>query len=136
MADLLDRPLIISVYMKNNTPGCDRQVKSLTDFAPQLAAAGYNVLAVSRDGIKSHAKYAEKIGIPYILASDPESLVSKAADSIIPKKMYGRSYEGPARAAFVIGTDATVLAVVESVDTKAHGEEILRLIESFSSNPA
>jgi len=132
LSDLLDKPLIISVYMKNNTNSCDNQVKTLTEHADTIAQKGFNLMAISKDGIKSHQKYAEKMGITYILASDPDTLVSKATDSIIPKQMYGKTYEGPARSAFVIGTNGTILAVIESVDTKNHGEELLNLIENLN----
>jgi len=132
LSDLLDKPLIISVYMKNNTGSCDNQINSLTEFADNITQKGYNLMAVSKDGIKSHQKYAEKMGITYILASDPDSLVAKVTDSIIPKQMYGKKYEGPARSAFVIGTNGTILAIIESVDTKNHGEELLNLIENLN----
>lgn len=132
LSELLDKPLIISVYMKNNTSSCDNQISSLTDHADSITQKGFNLMAISKDGIKSHQKYAEKMGITYILASDPHTLVSKVTDSIVEKKMYGRTYEGPSRSAFVIGTNGTILAIIESVDTKNHGEELLNLIENLN----
>ena len=45
--------------------------------------------------------------------------------------MYGRKFEGPARAAFVIGTDGTVLAVVEKVDTANHAAQLHALLETL-----
>lgn len=131
-AELLDKPLIISVYMKNNTGSCDNQNKSLAEQADAIMAKGYHLLAVSKDGCKSHQKYAEKMGINYILGSDPNTLISKVTDSIVQKSMYGKTYEGPARSAFVIDTDGTVKAVIESVDTKRHGEELLTLLNHLS----
>ncbi|HLR76474.1 MAG TPA: redoxin domain-containing protein, partial [Balneolaceae bacterium] len=57
---LLDRPAIVSVYMKNNTPGCDRQNESLADEASWFDKKGYNLIAVSKDSCGSHKKYAQK----------------------------------------------------------------------------
>jgi peroxiredoxin Q/BCP len=130
-SSLLDKPLIVSVYMKNNTGSCDNQNASLAAHADAIQSKGFNLMALSKDGCKSHAKYAEKLGITYILASDPDNLLPAATDSIVEKSMYGKKYMGPSRSAFVIGTDATVLAVIESVDTKNHGEEILNLISTL-----
>ena len=93
--DLLTRPTLVSVYMKNNTSGCDRQNNSLVEYAEQLDKMGYNVVAISKDSCQSHKKYAEKLGISYVLASDPDYKFSKAVDSIVEKNMYGRTYEGP-----------------------------------------
>ncbi len=129
--DLLDRPTVVSVYMKNNTPGCDRQNQSLVRHAEEINKMGYNIVAVSKDSCRSHENYAQKLGIKYTLASDPDYLFSKEVDSIVEKKMYGKTYEGPSRSAFVIGKDGTVLDVIEKVDTKRHGEEVINLLKSL-----
>lgn len=128
---LLTKPTIVSVYMKNNTPGCDKQNDSLAAHAAEIEAKGYNLIAISKDGCASHKKYAEKKGITYTLASDPDLAFAKATESMVEKKMYGKVYEGPARAAFVINTDGTVLAVIPKVNTKAHAEELLKLLDSL-----
>lgn len=126
--DLLTKRTIVSVYMRNNTGGCDKQNDSLAAHAKEFARAGYNLIAVSRDTPGSHQKYAAKKGITYTLASDPEDLFAKAADSIIEKSMYGRKYMGPARAAYVLDRDGTVLAVAEKVDTADHAAQLRTLI--------
>jgi len=130
-SDLLDKPTIVSVYMKNNTPGCDRQNDSLAEHAAAFNEKGYNIVAISKDGCKSHQKYAEKKNISYVLASDPDHLFSKAADAMVEKKMYGKVYEGPARAAYILGTDGTVKAVIEKINTKDHATELFDLIDSI-----
>jgi len=130
-SDLLDRPAIVSVYMRNNTGGCDKQNKSLAEHSDWFDQKGYNLIAISKDSCGSHKNYAEKLGINYTLASDPEFLFAKATDSIVEKKMYGKTFDAPSRSAFVIDTDGTVLAIIEKVDTKAHAEELKELIDSL-----
>ncbi|MDB6167314.1 MAG: antioxidant, AhpC/TSA family protein [Verrucomicrobia bacterium] len=125
---LLTRPTIVSVYMRNNTPGCDRQNDDLAATAAEFERAGYNLVAVSRDTAGSHARYAAKKKITYALVSDPDDLFAKAADSIVEKSMYGRKFSGPARAAYVLDRDGTVLAVAEKVDTAGHGAQLRTLI--------
>ena len=127
-ADLLTRRTIVSVYMKNNTGSCDKQNDSLVAHAAEFAAAGYNLIALSRDTCGSHVKYAAKKNISYVLASDPGDLFAKAADSIVEKSMYGKTYQGPARAAFVLDKDGTVLAVAEKVDPANHAAQLRALI--------
>jgi peroxiredoxin Q/BCP len=128
-ADLLTRRTIVSVYMKNNTGSCDKQNDSLAAHAAEFAAAGYNLVAVSRDTCGSHLKYAAKKKIAYTLASDPEDLFSKAAEAIVEKSMYGRTFLGPARAAYVLDRDGTVLAVAEKVDPAGHAAQLKDLIK-------
>ena len=130
-ADLLNRRTIVSVYMRNNTPGCDRQNDSLAAHAAEFDRAGYNLVAVSRDTGGSHAKYAAKKKISYTLASDPEDLFAQAADSVVEKSMYGRKFRGPARAAYVLDRDGTVLAVVEKVDTADHAAQLRKVLAAL-----
>ncbi|MCC5926799.1 MAG: redoxin domain-containing protein [Bacteroidetes bacterium] len=127
-ADILTRPTIVSVYMKNNTGSCDKQNISLAADQQAFENKGVNLITLSKDTCGSHKKYAEKHGISYILASDPELLFSKATDSIVEKKMYGKTYDGPARAAFYINTDGEILGLIEKVDPKNHAQELLELI--------
>ncbi len=129
--ELLTRRTIVSVYMRNNTPGCDRQNDSLIAHAEKFTSAGFNLVALSRDTCGSHWKYAAKKKIGYILASDPEDLFARATDSIIEKSMYGRTFTGPARAAYVIDTDGTVLAVIEKVDTKDHAAQLRQVLANL-----
>ena len=130
-SELLNRPAIVSVYMRNNTGGCDKQNASLAEEAEWFDKKGYNLIAISKDSCGSHKKYAEKMTISYTLASDPEYAFSKATDSIVEKKMYGKTFEAPSRSAFVIDTDGTVLGIIEKVNTKAHADELKELVETF-----
>jgi len=130
-ADLLTRRTIVSVYMKNHTPSCDRQNASLAAQAAAFDHAGYNLVALSRDTCGSHSRYAVAKKIGYALASDPLDFFARAADSIVQKSMYGRTFTGPARAAFVLDRDGTVLAVVEKVDTSGHAKQLQELIKTL-----
>jgi len=130
-SDLLDKPTIVSVYMKNNTSSCDKQNESLAEQSSWFAKKGYNLITISKDSCGSHKKYAEKKGINYTLASDPEYKFSAATDSIVEKKMYGKTYEGPSRSAFVIDKDGTILGIIEKINAKEHAEELKELISTL-----
>jgi peroxiredoxin Q/BCP len=45
--------------------------------------------------------------------------------------MYGRTFTGPARAAFVLDRDGTVLAVAEKVDTADHAAQLKELLKTL-----
>lgn len=128
-SELLDRPTLVSVYMKNNTGSCDKQNISLAEDQQSFVKKGVNLIALSKDTCGSHKKYAEKHGINYILASDPNLDFSKATDSMVEKSMYGKTYEGPSRSAFYIDTDGTILGIIEKIDPKNHAAELLELIK-------
>ena len=126
--ELLDRPAIVSVYMRNNTPGCDKQNRSLASESDWFDQQGYNLIAISKDGCRSHQNYASKLGIGYILASDPDHAFARATDSVVEKKMFGKTFNAPSRSAFVIDTDGTVAAIIEKVDTANHAAELKELV--------
>jgi len=130
-ARLLTRRTIVSVYMRNHTGSCDRQNDSLAAHAAEFGRAGFNLIAVSRDTAASHLKYAAKKGIAYTLASDPEDRFAKAADAVVEKSMYGRKFRGPARAAYVLDRDGTVLAVAEKADTADHAAQLKLLLATL-----
>ena len=128
--DLLTRRTVVSVYMKNNTPTCDRQAAGLAECAPELERAGFNVVGLSRDTSGSHARYAAAKKISFTLASDPEDKFAKAAGSLVQKSMYGRTFVGPSRSAYVLDRDGTVLAVLEKVEAAKHADQLRELIKS------
>lgn len=129
--ELLERPAVVSVYMKNNTSGCDRQNESLAEHDGWFDKKGYTLIAVSKDGCRSHKNYAKKMDINYILASDPDYKFAEATDSIVEKQMFGKTFKGPSRSAYVIDTDGTVLGIIEKVNTKDHARELKELIEKL-----
>ncbi|MEX0685803.1 MAG: redoxin domain-containing protein [Balneolales bacterium] len=131
-SDLLTRKTIVSVYMKNNTGSCDKQNKSLAAHSAEFDELGFNVLAISKDTCRSHKNYSDKLDIGYTLVSDPDYVFASATDSIVKKKMYGKTFDAPSRSAFVINTDGTVLEVIEKIDAENHSEELLDLIKSSS----
>ncbi len=130
-SDLLDRPTIVSVYMRNNTSGCDKQNQSLAEESDWFDEKGYNLVAISKDSCGSHKNYAEKFDINYILASDPDYKFAEATDSVVEKNMFGNKYEAPTRSAYIIDTDGTVKAIIEKVNTKDHASELKELISNL-----
>ena len=130
-SELVDRPSIVSVYMKNNTPSCNKQTKSLAEEAQWFDEKGINVIALSKDSARSHKRYSKKLGINYTLVSDPDHKFANEADSIVEKNMFGRKYNGPSRSAFVIDTDGTILGVIDKINTKGHAEELKELVQSL-----
>jgi peroxiredoxin Q/BCP len=134
-AELLTRRAVISIYMRNNTPSCDRQVEELVAHAEEFDRMGYDLVAISRDSIGSQLRRAQKVGLrnggaggQIVLVSDPKDFFASAADGVIDKQLYGRKYRGPSRSAFVLAADGTVLAVIEKVEPKTHAEQLRAVV--------
>lgn len=127
-SELLDRPTVVSVYMRNNTSGCDNQNKNLVEDTEWFEEKGYNLMAISKDSCRSHKNYAENLNIDYVLASDPDYKFAEATNSIVEKKMFGKTFNAPSRSAFVIDADGTVLGIIEKINTNSHSDELKELI--------
>lgn len=129
--DLITGPTVVSVYMRNNTSGCDLQMASLAKGAATIKRKGYALVGISRDTGSSHLKYAAKMGIGFTLVSDPGFQFARAADSMVQKSMYGKKYMAPARAAYVLEPGGRVLAVIEKVDTKDHAAQVRAVLKAL-----
>lgn len=132
LSSLLRRRTVVSVYMRNNTGSCDRQIDSLVAAAAELDRLGCDVIAISRDTSASHQKYAAKKKVPFALVSDPDDGFARAADAIVEKSMYGKTYLGPARSAFILDQKGKVLAVIEKVDTKDHAKQLKESLKALA----
>lgn len=126
--DLMTGPTVVTVFMKNNTSVCDLQNQSLAAQEDAFAQKGYKIVSVGKDTCASLIKYAQKLGITYILVSDPDMLFAQATDSLIEKSMYGKKYMGPTRSAYVFDADGVVTGIIEKVNAENHAAELLALI--------
>jgi len=127
-SELVTGPTFVSVYMRNNTGSCDRQVQQLKEVAGELAARGFDLIGVSRDTAGSHLKYCCKLELPFTLVSDPDYRFALAVDSLVEKKLYGRVYTGPTRSAYLVDGEGVVLGLVEKVDSANHAGQLRALL--------
>tara|TARA_B100000212_G_scaffold333263_2_gene302491 strand:+ start:40581 stop:41054 length:474 start_codon:yes stop_codon:yes gene_type:complete len=131
LSDLIVRPTVISVYMRNNTGSCDKQMISLAREWDKIRSIGFDVLGLSKDSVGSHMKYQAKHSIGFSLVSDPEHQFAKAAGSIVEKKMYGKAFWGPTRSAYILDENAILLEILVKVNPDNHGEQILELLKGI-----
>jgi peroxiredoxin Q/BCP len=120
------RPLVLYFYPKDDTSGCTREAQDFTALAPDFAKAGVKVVGVSRDPMKSHAKFIGKYGLAVPLVSDEDGRISEAFGTWVEKSMYGRKYMGMERATYLIGADGRVLRAWRKVKVPNHAAEVLK----------
>jgi peroxiredoxin Q/BCP len=89
------------------------------------------ILGVSPDSPKSHAKFKAKYDLPFHLLADTEKEVLKAYDAWGLKKSYGREYEGVLRTTFLIDSDGNIAKVFKNVRPAGHSEEILAALQEI-----
>jgi peroxiredoxin Q/BCP len=125
LKDYTGKKLVLYFYPKDDTPGCTAEACSLRDNYEHLQKAGYDVLGVSTDPVKSHKKFIDKYTLPFRLLSDTEKTVSEAFGVYGLKKFMGKEYMGISRTTFLIDEKGIITEVISKVDTKKHAEQIL-----------
>ena len=131
LGDFSGRALVVYFYPKDDTSGCTREAIDFTGLIGRFEQAGAAVLGVSKDSVKSHAKFAAKHGLKVLLGSDPEGRMLESYGVWVEKSMYGRKYMGIERATFLIGADGKVARVWRKVKVPGHAEAVLAAAEAL-----
>ena len=116
---------IIYFYPKDHTSGCTAEACSFRDNYAKLAAAGYNVVGVSKDSAKSHTGFRAKYGLPFRLLADTTTEMLRSFGAWGEKKMYGKTTLGTLRRTFIFNENGILERIIEKVDTKNAAGQIL-----------
>ena len=117
--------VVLYFYPKDNTPGCTRQACAFGERYEAFKAANIEVIGISKDSVASHAKFAEKYDLPFILLADPDRLAIEAYGVWQEKKMAGKVGMGVVRTTFVINEDGVITAVMPKVKPDTNAAEVL-----------
>jgi peroxiredoxin Q/BCP len=108
LSSLRGRRVLVYFYPKADTPGCTTQACGLNDVLGEIGDAA--VLGISPDKPSEQLKFAEKYGLGFPLLSDPDHAVAEAYGVWKEKRMYGRTYMGIERSAFLVDGDGRIAA--------------------------
>ena len=97
---LRGRRVMVFFYPKASTPGCTQQACALRDIAGDIGDT--QIIGVSPDKSASQKKFADKNSLPYPLLADVDHQLAEAFGVWKMKQLYGRSYMGIERSAFLI----------------------------------
>lgn len=124
-------PVVLYFYPKDDTPGCTTEACNFRDDYSAYEQAEVQILGVSPDTPKSHAKFKAKYGLPFTLLADTEHEVCATYGVWGVKKRYGREYEGVYRTTYLIDKDGQIAKVFENVKPAAHSAEILDALQAI-----
>ena len=100
------RKVLVYFYPKADTPGCTAQSCGLRDIAGKVGDTA--IIGISPDKPAKQKRFDDKYSLGFPLLSDPEHATAEAFDVWKEKSMYGRTYMGIERSAFLIAADGTV----------------------------
>ncbi|GBQ92716.1 thioredoxin peroxidase [Acetobacter nitrogenifigens DSM 23921 = NBRC 105050] len=119
-AALAGKPYLLYFYPKADTPGCTTQACDIQEALPALGKLDLTVIGVSPDPVSKIDKFAEKFGLEFPLASDPEHQLADQYGTWVEKSMYGRTYWGMERSSFLVGADGRIKAIWRKVKPAEH----------------
>ena len=129
LADYNGKWVVLYFYPKDDTPGCTTEACNFRDDIFKIRELNAEVLGVSLDSAESHAKFAEKHGLPFPLLSDAEAIVATeygCLTSIGPLK-YAK------RHTFVIDPQGKLAKIYRDVKPKSHADEIFADLQQLQN---
>ena len=119
-SELKGKKYVIYFYPRDFTPGCTTEADEFSKDYPKFKKAGIEVVGISKDDVKSHRKFCDKMNIPYILLSDVDTDVCKKFGVWGKKKFMGIN-----RCTFLINEKGKIFKVFLKVKPKGHSKEVL-----------
>jgi peroxiredoxin Q/BCP len=119
---------LIYFYPKADTPGCTTQACGLRDIAADIGDTV--VLGISPDKPQKLKRFDDKHGLGFRLLSDPDHAVADAFGVWGERKMYGKTYMGIVRSAFLVGPDGKLSGVWYKVSPKDTPTNLLKALKS------
>ena len=128
---LIGQTVVLYFYPKDNTPGCTTEAMQFRDKYKVFVKAGATVYGVSRDNMKSHDDFKEKLELPFELIADTEEKMCHMFGVVKNKIMYGKKVKGIERSTFLIGADGILKQEWRGLKVPGHVEEVLKAVKAL-----
>lgn len=129
LSDFAGKKVVLYFYPRDNTPGCTRQACAFAQNYDGFKERGVEVIGISKDSVTSHAKFADKNELPFVLLSDPELVAIQGYDVWKEKKLYGKVSMGVVRTTYVIDENGIIEKVMPKVKPDTNAADILAYLD-------
>lgn len=133
LSDFSGRKVVLYFYPKDSTSACTSQAIAMNEHLEAIRALGAEVVGVSRDTVRSHAKFAANLGLKFPILADPEYQALNAYGVFREKKMYGKTVMGVVRSVFIIDESGTIERVFDKVDAAKSADEVIAYLSGKGS---
>lgn len=127
LSEFTGSKVMVFFYPKANTPGCTNQACGLRDIAPDIGDTV--ILGISPDMPDKLESFDTKHSLGFTLLSDPEHTVADKYGVWGEKKLYGKSYMGIIRSAFLIDEKGKVSHAWYKVSPKDTPRKLLAALK-------
>ena len=128
LSDFRGRKVIVYFYPRADTPGCTTQACGLRDVAGQVGDTA--IVGISPDKPAAQKKFDTKYTLGFPLLADEDHTVAEAFGVWKQKSMYGRTYMGIERSAFLIDEKGKVAEAWYKISPKDTATNLLKSLAS------
>ena len=130
-SDYKGRKIVLYSYPKASTPGCTAEACSLQAHKAELAAAGYEIIGVSKDKEAAQKKFADAQGLDFPLIADTDTTLLQTLGCWGEKVACGRRTIGTLRTTYLVNEEGIIEKIFtpKEIKTKIHAEQILEYIK-------
>lgn len=129
-SDYRGRKLVLYSYPKANTSGCTAEACSLQAHKDELAAAGYEIIGVSKDKQAAQKKFSDAQGLQFPLIADTDTTLLQQLGCWGEKVACGHRTIGILRTTYLVNEEGIIEKIFtpKEIKTKIHAEQILEYI--------
>ena len=126
------KKLVLYFYPKDSTPGCTVEAGEFRDHIDAFNQANALVVGVSRDNLRSHENFRQKLGLPFELVADTEEKLCTIFNVIKMKNMYGKQVRGVDRSTFLFDSKGVLQKEWRGIKLTGHVAEVLTAAKAMS----
>ncbi len=126
------KKLVLYFYPKDSTPGCTVEAGEFRDHIDAFNQANALVVGVSRDNLRSHENFRQKLGLPFELVADTEEKLCTIFNVIKMKNMYGKQVRGVDRSTFLFDSKGVLQRERRGIKVAGHVAEVLAAAKAMS----
>ena len=121
-------PVVLVFYPADDTPVCTTQLSTYSSEIERFSGLGAQVLALSPQGVESHERFAERLGLSFPLLADEDKEVGRLYGIVGPLGFYRRSV-------FVIDAEGVVRYAHRAMSglTYRPTDELVEAIEALAT---
>jgi thioredoxin-dependent peroxiredoxin len=118
--------VLVYFYPKADTPGCTTQACGLRDILGDIGDA--RVLGISPDKPAKQKRFDDKYSLGFPLLADEDHSVAEAYGAWGEKSMYGRTFMGIIRSAFLVDEAGLVAEAWPKISPKDTPKNLLKAL--------
>ena len=131
MTEKAGKNVVIFFFPRADTGGCTKEAVAFSTLMPDFAAAGCEVIGISKDTAAKQGKFRAKHGLTCELGADDATDICEQFGVWVEKSMYGRTYMGIQRATFLIDGAGAIVEVWPKVKVAGHAEDVLGRVRAL-----